>query len=253
MMLFDPKLLELHRDFAADNLHKSDFLFKFAADDIIEHLKLLNSDFTNIIELGARTGFISDFILKFNKNLVVTDPSSKMLKKNPAINKVKLAHDDDLNFPYDSADLMISSMNIHWINNVPNFIKQVHNILKSNGVFIGNFIGAGSFNNLKKIFIQTETESSNTHFMHVIPLIPAENAYKLFQEAGFNFIVVNTHKIELEYDSPIRLMKELKNMGENNPMIEHISPLPKKILNYKDNFEDSVTMITVVGKKKSIT
>jgi hypothetical protein len=85
--------------------------------------------------------------------------------------------------------------------------------------------------------------------MHVIPLIPAENIYKLFQEAGFNFIVVNTQKLELEYDTPIRLMRELKNMGENNAMTNNIAPLPRAIFDYKDKFEDSVTLVTVVARK----
>ena len=85
--------------------------------------------------------------------------------------------------------------------------------------------------------------------MHIIPLIPAENIYKLFQEAGFKFIVVNTQKLELEYDNPIRLMQELKNMGENNAMANNIAPLPRAILDYKDKFKDTVTLVTIVVRK----
>jgi hypothetical protein len=132
---------------------------------------------------------------------------------------------------------------------VPNFIKQIVPILKPNGVFIANFIGAGSFDNLKKLFINLESDSSRPHYMHVIPLIPAENIYKLFQEAGFSFIIVNTQNLELEYDNPIRLMKELKNMGENNSMANNIAPLPRAVFDCKDKFKDSVLLVSVVVRK----
>jgi ubiquinone/menaquinone biosynthesis C-methylase UbiE len=248
-MLFDNKLLQLHRDYAAKNLHKSDFLINFSAEDILDHVEQLGNNFTDIIELGARTGHLSTFFLNDNSSFLVTDSSQKMLDKNPAKKKLLLETDAELPFAHDSADLIMSAMNLHWINNVPSFLKQISSTLKSNGVFIANYIGSGSFDNLKKLFIEVESNSSRPHYMHVIPLIPAENIYKLFQEAGFNFIVVNTQKLELEYDTPIRLMRELKNMGENNAMTNNIAPLPRAIFDYKDKFEDSVTLVTVVARK----
>jgi NADH dehydrogenase [ubiquinone] 1 alpha subcomplex assembly factor 5 len=248
-MLFDNKLLELHRDYAAENLHKSDFLIKFAAEDIIDHIEQLGDDFTDIIELGGRTGHLSTFFLKKSASFIVTDNSQKMLDNNPANTKLLLNNDADLPFALNTADLIVSSMNLHWINNVPNYLKQISLILKPNGAFIVNFIGNGSFDNLKKLFIEAESSSARPHSMHVIPLIPAENIYRLFQEAGFKFIVVNTQKLDLEYDTPIRLMKELKNMGENNSMINNITPLPRAILSYNNSFEDSLTLVTAVVRK----
>jgi hypothetical protein len=82
-------------------------------------------------------------------------------------------------------------------------------------------------------------------------MIPADKLYMIFQEAGFKFIVVARIEMDLEYDHPIKLMKDLKNMGENNALCSNILPLPKQILSSKieEPFKDQLTFVTLVVKK----
>ncbi len=222
-MLFDPNILKLHRDYASKHMHKSDFLFEFAAQDILDHIETLKQNFNSVIEIDGRTEHLS-----------------RLLKMN-------ITKGSDISEFAGKFDLVLSSMNLHWINDVRGFIKQLQNILAPKGTFIANFIGDGSFRNLKRLLIDVETKAGRPHAMHVIPMISAENAYRLFQEAGFDFIVSDIHKIELEYDSPIGLMKELKNMGENNALSSGIHPLPREILKCQNKFEDQIIMVSVVA------
>ena len=250
-MLFDYNLIKLHRNFASDNLYKSDFLIQHAISIIKDQLDQLEWDFKkqkHVLELGARNGSMSQFFLNSGADLTITDLSQKMLSKNPSKKKI-LVNDDSLEFQDDSADLIISTMNLHWINDVRAFAKSIHRILKKDGAFIANFIGDNSFLALKKLIIKHEADSGIPHTPHIIPLIPAENIYILFQEAGFKFIIVNRENIELEYNSPIDLMKDLKNMGENNAMLSNPSKLPRSILSHSESFEDELIMVTLIVKK----
>lgn len=250
--LFNKNLLKIHRDFAALNLHKSDFILKHSVDDIIDHLKELKIDFKTpkrIIEVGARYGLMSNILAKLSSDLTVTDFSELMLDLNPAKDKI-LMDNDSLDFPENSADLIVSSMNLHWVNDVRSYAKSIFKILKQDGAFVANFIGDGSLNNLKNFLLNIEMENNRPHIPHVIPMIPADKLYMLFQEAGFKFIVVARIEIDLEYDNPIKLMKDLKNMGENNSVSSSIIPLPKKILtNNESEFKDQLTFVSLVVKK----
>lgn len=251
--LFDSTLLKAHRDFAAANMHKADFILKHAIEDVIDHIKELEWDFTKqnkVIEIGARYGMLSQILARTKADLTITDFSQKMLDLNPFKNKI-LMENDKLDFQENSADMIISCMNLHWVNDVRNYAKSIHQILRPNGAFIANFIGDGSLQNLKNFLVNQEIQNQRPHIPHVIPMIPADKLYMLFQEAGFKFIIVARIEIDLEYDHPIKLMKDLKNMGENNAMISNIMPLPKAILSSKveEPFKDQLTFVTLVVKK----
>jgi SAM-dependent methyltransferase len=48
-----------------------------------------------------------------------------------------ISDDEDLMFPVQSFDLVISSLGLHWVNPLPLTLFKIKNILKSDGVFIG--------------------------------------------------------------------------------------------------------------------
>ena len=141
-------------------------------------------------------------------------------------------------------------MNLHWINDLRNYAKSIYKILKKDGAFIANFIGSPSLKNLKNTLVNAEIKDQSHHLPHIIPLIEADKLYMLFQEAGFKFIIVGRIEIDLEYDNPIKLMKDLKNMGENNAIASPILPLPKSIFKQQySSFKDQLTFVSLVVKK----
>ena len=250
-MLFDYNKLKLHRDFAAENIQKSDFLIDHAENIIRENIIELGWDPVKqkeIIEIGPRSSELSAMFMDVGVNLSVCDFSEKMLTKSPSNNKV-LLEDDNLPFDENSADLIISALNMHYVNDVREYAKTIKKILKPGGAFISTFIGDNSFSNLKRILLTHEAEANIPHTPHIIPFIAADKLYLLFQEAGFRFIIVNREEIKLEYRKPIDLMKDLKNMGENNAMLEQANSLPRSIMHSQESFEDEIILVTLVAKK----
>lgn len=250
-MLFDYKKLKIHRDFAADNIQKSDFLIDHAEAIIRNNIIQLEWDPVvqkDIIEIGPRKSELSSMFLDVGVNLRVCDISEKMLKKNPAKKKI-LLENDDLPFEENSADLIISALNLHHVNDVRKYAKDIKKILKPAGAFVATFIGDNSFATLKRILLDMEAKASLPHTSHIIPFIAADKLYLLFQEAGFRFIIVNREEVKLEYRRPFDLMKDLKNMGENNACINAPNILPRSIINSQESFEDEIILVTLVVKK----
>lgn len=58
---------------------------------------------------------------------------------------------DGSRLPYDdhSFDIVISSMSMHWVNDLPNFLKEVKRILKPDGVFMAAMLGGETLHELR--------------------------------------------------------------------------------------------------------
>lgn len=244
-MIFNKNILKLHRAFAIQNLHNSNFLIEHAANEIIENLELLNIQPQNILELGMRGGHLS-------RKLAAQYPHSKltlteMVESSSA--SILTSH-DELDFEPCSFDLIVSCMNFHWTFEVEKLLRNINKILTEDGKLVINFVASGSLQSLAKFLIECEIEAKVAHRPHIIPLPKEEKVQTIFQATGFKFVVVATEKIELEYESPIKLMKDLKNMGENNALSSGIAALPKCVYTaQKTPFLDIVNLITVVAGK----
>ena len=232
-MIFNTKLLKLHHEFARQHIDESDFLIEHAANEIMHDIALLNITPKTILELGPRAGHLSRKLAMQYPDTTRhsgLDPESSALQTN--------------------FDLIVSCMNFHWINEVEKHLRHIHSILTDEGKYVLNFAASGSLENLKHYLLQCELESGTGHSPHIIPFPKEEKVQTMFQQCGFKFVVVSTEKIELEYENPVKLMKDLKNMGENNALVSGIGVLPRKALEWQDNaFHDVVNLVSVVAGK----
>lgn len=248
-MIFNTHILKLHKEFAVKNLYKSDFLIEHAADEIIENIDLLNIKPQNILELGTRGGHLST-------KIAARYPDSKLTLTEmveSSAQSIITTCNEPIDFAPCSLDLITSCMNFHWVNAPEKFLRNINEILTPHGKLVINFIGSGSLHNLAKFLIECEIEAKVAHRPHIMPLPKEEKIQTIFQATGFKFVVVSTEKIELEYENPIKLMKDLKNMGENNALLKGIFALPRCIYDrckaQKAPFTDIINLITVVAGK----
>ncbi|MCC8467636.1 MAG: palindromic element RPE1 domain-containing protein [Rickettsia endosymbiont of Eriopis connexa] len=160
--------------------------------------------------------------------------------------------DEDLEFLPNSFDLIIYSLGLHWINDVQSFLSNIRKFLKSDGIFIGNFVGGNSLKNLRKSLIDAEIASGFKHSPHISPFIHFDHVPMLLSQAGFSEVIVDYENIELKFDNPLDLMKEIKNIGESNSLnASHNYAISKKMFsllqNYTNGFEDNITLISFIA------
>lgn len=229
--IFDLKKLTTNREKNLDSI-KECVYFQQAAEDIIARLNYIDKDFTNILDLGARTGQLTKLLVQRYKYAIIiaADSSNKLLQSFTHDNKL-LANEENLNLAPSHFDLITHSLGLQWINDVQKFLLQIRYLLKDNGIFIGNFVGGNSLKMLKKFFIDAEIAANRPACPHISPFIHFDHVTPLLSQAGFNEIIVDYETIELKYPRPLDFIRMLKNIGESGALMnQNHYAISKKML-----------------------
>jgi SAM-dependent methyltransferase len=196
--LFDRELLKINRARALKNFAKHNFLHHEIANRIAENVGFLNRKFENILEIGAFDNYL--------RNLV-EEKSTKY---------VFCQDQENLSLKPQSFDLILSNLNLHFINQIPQFLLQIKEALKPSGVFIASFFGEENLHELAHVLYESENEIYGGVSPIMPPTIDVKTAANLLAKAGFQNPISDFAKIEVEYSSVLNLLKDLKNMGQGN-------------------------------------
>lgn len=240
-----------------------------ACIDLIDRLNMIDKNCNKILDLGCRSGNLTIKLKKLytEAEVIATDISQNML--NCFEHNLKFATDEE-NIASDLFefapqvtsryfDLINYSLGLHKINNVQNFLMSVNFLLKDDGIFIGNFVGGESLKNLRFKIFEAESSLGLPHHPHISPFIHFDHVAMLLQGAGFAEIIVDYQNIDLEFASPLKLMKALKDVGESNTLLNRTNySLPKAVYSIlqADNskeFMDRLQLISFVASKKKNT
>lgn len=73
----------------------------------------------------------------------------------------QVTDEEDIPFASNSFDIVISSLALHWVNDLPGAMVQINNILKPDGLFIGAMLGGERTAELSAP--QAQSESGRGH------------------------------------------------------------------------------------------
>uniref|UniRef100_A0A8C9DDF4 Arginine-hydroxylase NDUFAF5, mitochondrial n=1 Tax=Prolemur simus TaxID=1328070 RepID=A0A8C9DDF4_PROSS len=177
-------------------------------------------DFSLALDLGCGRGYIAQHL---NKETVgkffQTDIAENALKNSleteiPTVSV--LADEEFLPFRENTFDLVVSSLSLHWVNDLPRALEQIHYVLKPDGVFIGAMFGGDTLYELRCSLQLAETEREGGFSPHVSPFTAISDLGHLLGRAGFNTLTVDTDEIQVNYPGMFELMEDLQGMGESN-------------------------------------
>ncbi|RTK92946.1 MAG: methyltransferase domain-containing protein [Rickettsiales bacterium] len=230
----------LHNRLKAKEFIENSAFHHFLCDDLIDRLGQINKVFKNILLISP---ILENKIQKQLKNKYY---NCSIISQNV------FEVENSIVINQQNFDLILFPFGLHWIEDVQHFLKQIYGALSKDGVFICNFAGGGSLSNLRLKLIETESKYSNNHYLHISPFIQFQHVVSLLQQAGFNENIIDFETVELEYDSPLKLMKALKNCGESNVMANITHSITKDMyteLKKQEavNFIDIVNLITFVS------
>jgi SAM-dependent methyltransferase len=241
-VLFDRDLLRQNKLRARSKFLDHNFLHHEVANRIAENVKFLNREFKNILEIGAMDYYLSKQV-------------------NEAGAPYKFMEDSEvLPFEKESFDLILSNLNFHCINQIPQFLINVKEVLKPDGVFIASFFGEENLSELAHVLYETENEIYNGVSPRMPPTIDVKTAASLLQKAGFQNPISDFAKIEVEYSDPLNLLKDLKMMGQGNILTKRSRKfftkefLRKISQNYKRIYPSGIAtfeVVTVTGWKEN--
>lgn len=224
--VFDRSLLRQRRDRAVSHLSDHDFLFNEVADRLVERLSDIRRDFPVALDLGCHNGSISAAAKHLPPGKIGTllqaDLAPEMAAAaRDATGLPALAADEEfLPFRDASFDLILSCASLHHVNDLPGALIQIQRALKPDGVFLAALFGGDTLTELRQAWLAAETAVEGGAGPRVAPFADLRDAAGLLQRAGFALPVADSDNVTVTYDNPLKLMSDLRGMGESNVLLE---------------------------------
>lgn len=134
--------------------------------------------------------------------------------------KMVVNEEEQLPFPDDTFDLVLSSIAMHWVNDLPGLLSEVKRILKPDGCFMFAMIGGASFTELRSSLVLAELEQSGGVSPHVGPFVDFADVGNLISSAGFMLPTIDIDTIHISYPNALVLMEHIQRMGEGNACVQ---------------------------------
>jgi SAM-dependent methyltransferase len=232
--LFDRDLHRKRLDRAARGYAQADFLKRRAAQDVAWRLEPIMRNFGVAVDLAARTGVFRDALAESDAAarvdlLIEADLSPAMLagRAGPRL----VADEERLPFADQSLGLVVSTLALHWTNDVVGTLIQIRRALRPDGLFIGAFLGGATLTELRQSLTAAEVEILGGAGSRVSPFADAADAAGLLQRAGFVQPVADIDRVSVTYAHPLKLLADLRQMGETSVLAErHPRPLTRTLL-----------------------
>ena len=152
------------------------------------------------------------------------------------------ADEEALPFADASLDLVVSTLGLHWTNDVVGALVQIRRALKPDGLFIGALLGGATLTELRQVLLEAEVQVAGGAAPRVSPFADASDAAGLLQRAGFALPVADVDRVTVRYPHLFALLADLRAMGETHaPADRERRPLRRAVLQraaelYADRF-----------------
>ena len=225
--LFDRTVVRRHRDRAAATVGQVAPILRDAAERLLDRLDDTTHRFSNALDIGGR-GIVAPMLRARGIATVSCDLSSAMAARNPGPSVV--ADEEYLPFGPESFDLIVASLSLHWVNDLPGALIQLRQALRPDGLLLVSLPAAGTLGELRAALAETEADLTGGAAPRVAPFPDLRDCAGLLQRAGFALPVADTEEIQLLYADPLDLLRDLRAAGETNALRLRHAATPPRLL-----------------------
>lgn len=217
----------------------------------------IKREFPHVLDLGANSCNIARALTTPDLDMAApegqpTPPLSERISKLTCVDtsRALLHRDEDMPFnkdinihrelipdletlPYqpNTFDAVLSSLSIHWINDLPALLNQINTMLKPDCPFIAAMFGGDTLFELRGSLQLADMERRGGVSPHVSPLADVKDVGSLLNRAGFKMLTVDVEDITVEFPDTFALMQDLQSMGESNAILHReAGPLSRDVL-----------------------
>ena len=262
--IFNQHIKYLQRERAANHIEqsrKTDYLKDEVASRLVDRLLDIDRQFPKVLDLGANTCNIARAISKPPlPTPEIPDDVPQKTAKLPLEARVGhltcaetsptvLHRDDPLEpptvpieyttlhsletLPYEPGtfDAVLSSLSLHWVNDLPSLLAGINSILKPDAPFIAAMFGGGTLSELRSSLQLADLERLGGVTPHVSPMADVRDVGSLLNRAGFKLLTVDVDDIVVEYPDTFALMTDVQAMGEGNAILKSSGgPISRDVL-----------------------
>jgi SAM-dependent methyltransferase len=216
--IFDRKLLRLRQAraqrLAALRAQRSekicDFLIARTADELAFRLSGVFRDFPRVLDFSAPHPGISE---------VLVAPGRKVLRAGSIFPSELIADEECLPFAPESFDLVVSALNLNFVNDLPGALAQLRRTLAPDGLLLAALIGGQTLRELRICLAQAQEEIERGASPRVAPFVDLRDLGGLLQRAGLALPVVDADSFTVRYANALDLMHDLRFMGATNVLV----------------------------------
>ncbi|KAI4210157.1 MAG: hypothetical protein LQ351_006989 [Letrouitia transgressa] len=245
LQVFNSDTKYLQRERAAsypEASREADYLRKEIASRLSERLLDINRHFSAVLDLGANACNIARALASPPPHsdtpplstrlthLTSADSSPTMLYRDASLpfNSILPSHTctvlpksehAPLPFPLQSFDAVLSSLSLHWINDLPAILTQINQILQPDSPFLAAIPGGDSLFELRTSLQLADLDRRGGVSTHVSPLADVRDVGGLLQRAGFRMPTIDVDDVVVDYPDTFALMRDLQASGESNAVL----------------------------------
>jgi SAM-dependent methyltransferase len=212
---FDRRAVRRHRDRAAAGVSGVAPILADAAHRLLDRLDDTTARFSRALDVGGR-GIVAPLLRARGIDVVSCDLSPAMAARAgaPAV----AADEEFLPFAPGSFDLVVASLSLHWVNDLPGALIQLRLALRPDGLLLASLPALGTLAELRGALAEAEAALRDGTAPRVSPFPDLRDCAGLLQRAGFALPVADIEDIEIAYADPLALLRDLRAAGETNAL-----------------------------------
>jgi SAM-dependent methyltransferase len=212
--IFDRRLVALRRARAAVRVEAVAPVLEAAAELLLDRLDDTTRRFTRALDVGGRGAVAPKLRARGIPFIVSMDLAPEMAARAGGL---ALAGDEEwLPFAPASFDLIVASLSLHWVNDLPGALIQLRRALAPDGLLLASLPGLGTLHGLREALQAAEAELRGGISPRVSPFPELRDLAGLLQRAGFALPVADQERLSLAWRTPIGLVQDLRAAGEGN-------------------------------------
>jgi SAM-dependent methyltransferase len=216
-VIFDRQAVRRHRDRAARTVERVADVLRDMAERLIDRLDDTTRQFGQALDVGGR-GVVAPLLRGRGIEVVTCDLSAAMAGTNPGL--VVAADEEFLPFGPGSFDLVVASLSLHWVNDLPGALIQLRQALRPGGLLLASLPVLGTLGELRQALAESEAALTGGIAPRISPFPELRDCAGLLQRAGFELPVADLEELRLLYTEPLKLLRELQAAGESNALCE---------------------------------
>jgi SAM-dependent methyltransferase len=237
---FEPRLVRQRKHRARATFHDAAFLHARVAADLADRLEAIPRPFEKALSIGGGGLFRKEL----SQRPLLTERVGSVIEVDVASGDV-VADPERLPFADESFNLVVSTLALHWVNDLPGVLIQIRRLLKPDGLMLASLLGGDTLSELRLALLEAESEILGGAGPRVAPFAQLHDLAGLLQRAGFALPAADRDVVTVSYADPMRLLADLRAMGETAALAER-SPcnLSRRILQracdiYRQRFSDA--------------
>lgn len=238
--IFDRSLYKLHHARACPENNR---LMHEIEESICERAAIFKNEYENALFYNC-SGF----------------DSQKLKVKHAEFFDMQSLDEENIGSLTNQYDLIVSTLSLHLINDVPAILAEYRKLLVPGGVFFATVYGGRTLQELRQAFAMVDSKHFPGTSPRIFPMIDIRDAAALIQRAGFRNPVADSECILIQFADVFELMAFIKAIGHSNCLYMRDKRCPPKQYfylvdaEYKNSFtpgneiETTFEIITITGQ-----